>query len=223
MFARAKRDIRAVMERDPAAKSAWEVFWCSPGLHAIWGHRLAHWFYKHNRTVLARWIAHMNRFFTGVEIHPAAKIAEGFFIDHGMGIVIGETTEIGENVTLYKGVVLGGTGKEDGKRHPTLGHNVVVSSNAIVLGSIKIGNNVKIGAGSVVLKDVPDNCTVVGVPGRVVIQEGEKVNYTDCVEDGDCADPVCEQLDELTARIAKLEDILNKKNNHELKENSNAD
>lgn len=205
MFARAKRDIQAVMSRDPAAKSGWEVFWCSPGLHAIWGHRLAHWFFKHNRIILARWIAHLNRFFTGVEIHPGAKIAEGFFIDHGMGIVIGETTEIGENVTLYKGVVLGGTGKEDGKRHPTLGHNVVVSSNAIVLGSITIGNNVKIGAGSVVLNDVPDNCTVVGVPGRVVVQEGEKVNCSDCVEDGGCSDPVFERMEELAARIEMLE------------------
>ncbi|MDO4541392.1 MAG: serine O-acetyltransferase [Bacillota bacterium] len=213
MFARAKRDIKAVMDRDPAAKSAWEVFWCSPGLHALWGHRVAHWFFIHGRTVLARFIAHLNRFSTGVEIHPGAKIAEGFFIDHGMGIVIGETTEIGENVTLYKGVVLGGTGKEDGKRHPTIGHNVVVSSNAIVLGSITIGNNVKIGAGSVVLNDVPDNCTVVGVPGRIVVKEGERVNYSDGVEDGACTDPVFEKLEELTDRISKLETELKEKNN----------
>ncbi len=213
MFERAKGDIRAVMARDPAAKSAWEVFWCSPGLHAIWGHRLAHWFFRHHRTILARWIAHLNRFMTGVEIHPGAEISEGFFIDHGMGIVIGETTVIGENVTLYKGVVLGGTGKEEGKRHPTIGHNVVISSNAIVLGSITIGNNVKIGAGSVVLNDVPDNCTVVGVPGRIVIKEGEKVNYSDCVEDGGCADPVFEKLDELTQRIQELEKQIKAKEN----------
>ncbi|MEG2639221.1 MAG: serine O-acetyltransferase EpsC, partial [Clostridiales bacterium] len=193
--------------------SAWETFLCSPGLHAIWGHRLAHWFFKHKRYIFARWIAHMNRFFTGVEIHPGAKISEGFFIDHGMGIVIGETTEIGKNVTLYKGVVLGGTGKENGKRHPTLGHNVVVSSNAIVLGSITIGNNVKIGAGSVVINDVPDNCTVVGVPGRIVVKDGSKVDCFDGVEDGICTDPVFEKIDELSARIADLEGKLKEKEN----------
>lgn len=211
MFNRAKKDIKAVMERDPAANSAWETFWCSPGLHAIWGHRIAHWFYRHDHKVFARWIAHMNRFFTGVEMHPGAQISEGFFIDHGMGIVIGETTEIGENVTLYKGVVLGGTGKENGKRHPTLGHNVVVSSNAIVLGSINIGHNVKIGAGSVVLKDVPDNCTVVGVPARIVVKDGERIGVSDCVEDGNFSDPICDQLDEMTSRIEALEKALKEK------------
>ena len=211
MFDRAKRDIKAVMDRDPAATSAWEVFLCSPGLHAIWGHRLAHWFFRHGRTVIARWIAHWNRFFTGVEIHPGAKISEGFFIDHGMGIVIGETTEIGKNVTLYKGVVLGGTGKEQGKRHPTIGHNVVVSSNAIVLGSITIGNNVKIGAGSVVLADVPDNCTVVGVPGRIVVKDGCRVNEGEEVEDGRCDDPVFEKLNELSEKVELLENIIKEK------------
>lgn len=155
MFHRVKRDIDAIMERDPAATSRAMVFFCSPGLHAIWGHRWAHWFHIRGMKGFARLISHINRFFTGVEIHPGAQISDGFFIDHGMGIVIGETTEIGENVTLYKGVVLGGTGKEQGKRHPTIGHNVVVSSNAIVLGSITIGNNVKIGAGSVVLRMFP--------------------------------------------------------------------
>lgn len=215
MFSRAKRDIDAVIERDPAANSRLEVFLCSPGLHAIWGHRLAHWFQCRGLKKTARLISHINRFMTGVEIHPGARISDGFFIDHGMGIVIGETTEIGENVTLYKGVVLGGTGKEQGKRHPTIGHNVVVSSNAIVLGSITIGNNVKIGAGSVVLKDVPDNCTVVGVPGRVVVKDGERIDDIGEVEDGQFNDPVADALDSLTARIEALEAELKKeKENH---------
>ncbi|MGI5875165.1 MAG: serine O-acetyltransferase [Bacillota bacterium] len=213
MFQRIRRDISAVMERDPAATSRLMVFFCSPGLHAIWGHRQAHWLHCHGMKGFARFWAHINRFFTGVEIHPGAEIADGFFIDHGMGIVIGETTVIGENVTLYKGVVLGGTGKEQGKRHPTIGHNVVISSNAIVLGSITIGNNVKIGAGSVVLKDVPDNCTVVGVPGRVIVKDGARIfDETDLVEveDGRCDDPVADAIDDLTARITVLEKALEK-------------
>lgn len=215
MFRRAKRDIDAIMERDPAATSRVMVFFCSPGLHAIWGHRWAHWFHCHGMKGFGRLISHVNRFVTGVEIHPGAQISEGFFIDHGMGIVIGETTEIGENVTLYKGVVLGGTGKEQGKRHPTIGNNVVVSSNAIVLGSITIGNNVKIGAGSVVLKDVPDNCTVVGVPGRVVVKDGERIDDIGAVEDGQFNDPVADALDSLTARLDALEAELKKeKENH---------
>ena len=218
MFRKIKGDIDAVMERDPAATSRLMVFFCSPGLHAIWGHRQAHWLWRHNLKGLARFWGHLNRFFTGVEIHPGATIADGFFIDHGMGIVIGETTEIGENVTLYKGVVLGGTGKETGKRHPTLGHNVVVSSNAIVLGSITIGNNVKIGAGSVVLRDVPDNCTVVGVPGRIVVRDGERVAEEGIeVEDGSFNDPVADAIDELRARLEDLERELEKekeKNGH---------
>lgn len=210
MFKRVKQDIDAVMARDPAANSRIMVFFCSPGLHAIWAYRRAHWFYKHNLKGIARFISHFNRFCTGVEIHPGAVISPGFFIDHGMGIVIGETTEIGENVTLYKGVVLGGTGKESGKRHPTIGHNVVISSNAIVLGSINIGNNVKIGAGSVVLKDVPDNCTVVGVPGRVVIKDGTRVEDFEEVEDGGFSDPVADALDVLSSRITELEAKLEK-------------
>lgn len=210
MFGKIRRDINAVMDRDPAANSKLMVFFCSPGLHAIWGHRFAHWFYVRKMKGLARFFAHINRFNTGVEIHPGAQISDGFFIDHGMGIVIGETTEIGENVTLYKGVVLGGTGKESGKRHPTIGHNVVISSNAIVLGSINIGNNVKIGAGSVVLKDVPDNCTVVGVPGRIVVKDGERIDDIGEVEDGTFNDPVADAIDDLTARIEALETELKK-------------
>ncbi|HMM06610.1 MAG TPA: serine O-acetyltransferase [Clostridiales bacterium] len=215
MFRRMKRDIDAVMARDPAATSRFMVFLTSPGLHAIWRHRRAHWFYKHNRKNLAQLISFFNRAWTGVEIHPAAEIAEGFFIDHGMGIVIGETTVIGENVTLYKGVVLGGTGKEHGKRHPTLGHNVVVSSNAIVLGSITIGNNVKIGAGSVVLNDVPDNCTVVGVPGRIVVKDGSRVNQDSGeVEDGKLSDPIYECICDLKKRVEFLEAAWEKEKDH---------
>lgn len=211
MFQRVKRDIDAVMARDPAATSRFMVFLTSPGLHAIWRHRRAHWFYKHGRKNFAQLISFFNRAWTGVEIHPAAEISDGFFIDHGMGIVIGETTTIGENVTLYKGVVLGGTGKEHGKRHPTIGHNVVVSSNAIVLGSINIGNNVKIGAGSVVLNDVPDNCTVVGVPGRIVVKDGTRVGgEVGEVEDGKFCDPVAECICDLTQRIEALEAALKK-------------
>lgn len=216
MFRRAKKDIDAVMARDPAASSRFMVFLTSPGLHAIWRHRRAHWFYQHGRKNIALFISFINRSMTGIEIHPAAKIADGFFIDHGMGVVIGETTEIGQNVTLYKGVVLGGTGKEHGKRHPTIGHNVVVSSNAIVLGSIKIGNNVKIGAGSVVLNDVPDNCTVVGVPGRIVVKNGTRIpDDIGEVEDGKFCDPIYECICDLKSRVETLETALKKeKENH---------
>ncbi|MGI6630426.1 MAG: serine O-acetyltransferase [Bacillota bacterium] len=209
MFKQMKKDLRIIFERDPAAKSIWEVLLCYPGLHAIWLHKIAHRLYKRGWVFWARFVSHLNRFFTGVEIHPGAVIGEGLFIDHGMGIVIGETTEIGNNVTIYKGVVLGGTGKEKGKRHPTIGDNVVISSNATVLGSIKIGNNVKIGAGSVVLKDVPDNCTVVGVPGRVVVRNGRKVADAKITEidldHAELPDPIAEMLFCMQRRISLLE------------------
>jgi len=209
MFKQIRKDLRVVFERDPAAKSIWEVLLCYPGLHAICLHRIAHWLYKKRWVFWARFVSHINRFLTGIEIHPGAVLGEGLFIDHGMGIVIGETTEIGKNVTLYKGVVLGGTGKEKGKRHPTIGDNVVISSNATVLGSIKIGNNVKIGAGSVVLKDVPDNCTVVGVPGRVVVRNGRKVADAQITEidlnHAELPDPIAEMLLCMQRRIGRLE------------------
>jgi serine O-acetyltransferase len=209
MFRQMKKDIRVIFQRDPAAKSLWEILLCYPGLHAIWLHKIAHKLYKKGWVFWARFISHINRFFTGIEIHPGASLGEGLFIDHGMGIVIGETAEIGKNVTLYKGVVLGGTGKEKGKRHPTIGDNVVISTNATVLGSIKIGNNVKIGAGSVVLKDVPDNCTVVGVPGRVVVQNGRKIADARITEidlnHAELPDPVAEMLLCMQRRIEILE------------------
>ncbi|MDD4239055.1 MAG: serine O-acetyltransferase [Desulfotomaculaceae bacterium] len=175
MFSRLRKDIRTIKERDPAAKSTLEVILCYPGLHALFLYRVAHAFYQRRWFVIARLVSQFGRLLTGIEIHPGAKIGEGLFIDHGSGVVIGETAEIGNNVTLYQGVTLGGTGKEKGKRHPTVGNNVVVSSGAKVLGSFTVGDNVKIGAGSVVLKAIPQDSTVVGVPGRVVAQNGKKV------------------------------------------------
>ncbi len=219
IFHTLKKDIRIVFERDPAAKNVVEVLLCYPGLHAIWAYRLAHIFYKHRQFVIARLISHIARFLTGIEIHPGAKIGPGLFIDHGSGIVIGETAELGKNVTLYQGVTLGGTGKEKGKRHPTLGDNVVVSCGAKVLGSFRVGNHAKIGAGSVVLKEVPDYATVVGIPGRVVMMKGNRVNQakknvvkTEIQEECDVdlahnklPDPELEMIKKLTARLDELE------------------
>lgn len=175
MFSRIKRDIEVVYERDPAVKSPLEVVLCYPGFHAILIHRLAHKLYRKKFFVLARFISQVSRWLTQIEIHPGAKIGEGLFIDHGSGVVIGETAEIGDNVTLYQGVTLGGTGKEKGKRHPTIGNNVVISAGAKVLGSFTIGDNARVGAGSVVLKEIPPNCTVVGVPGSIVKREDAKI------------------------------------------------
>lgn len=176
LFGRLRKEIRAVFERDPAAKSLLEVLFCYPGLHAILLHRVAHFFYRRKFFFIARLISQFSRAITQIEIHPGAKIGEGLFIDHGAGVVIGETAEIGNNVTIYQGVTLGGTGKEKGKRHPTIEDNVVISAGAKILGSFTVGKNSKIGAGSVVLKPVPPNSTVVGVPGKVVIRDGEKVD-----------------------------------------------
>lgn len=179
LFSRIRKDIRVVFERDPAAKSVWEVVLCYSGLHAIWMHRLSHALYLRGWVLLPRMISNVCRFFTGIEIHPGASIGEGLFIDHGTGIVIGETAELGRNVTLYQGVTLGGTGKEKGKRHPTIGDNVVVATGAKVLGSFAVGHHAKIGAGSVVLKEVPPHATVVGIPGRVVVMGGQRVRTLD--------------------------------------------
>lgn len=179
---RIKKDIRVIFERDPAARSVIEVICCYSGLHAIWLHRISHKLYLKGWVLIPRMISNLGRFLTGIEIHPGATIGEGLFIDHGTGIVIGETAELGRNVTLYQGVTLGGTGKEKGKRHPTIGNNVVVASGAKVLGSFTVGDHAKIGAGSVVLKAVPAYATVVGIPGRVVVMHGKRVGepvYTD--------------------------------------------
>lgn len=204
-----KEDIKVVFERDPAAKSTIEVILCYPGFHAILLHRIAHGFYKLNLVLIARVISQLNRFLTGIEIHPGAIIGKGFFIDHGMGVVIGETTEIGDNVTLYQGVTLGGTGKEKGKRHPTLGDNIVVGSGAKVLGPVRIGNNSKIGAGAVVLKDTPPNSTVVGIPGKAVVQQ--KIDFSDAdftkvdLNHHLLPDPVADMMRSLQKKIETLE------------------
>lgn len=202
MFSWFKKNIKVVFERDPAVKSALEVILCYPGFHAIILHRLAHKLYRKNFFVLARFLSQVNRFLTQIEIHPGAKIGEGFFIDHGAGVVIGETAEIGDNVTIYQGVTLGGTGKEKGKRHPTIGNNVVISAGAKVLGSFKVGDNVKIGAGSVVLKEVPPNSTVVGVPGKVVHKQPQ---VTVDLEHNKLPDPVSDLLISLQKRVGELE------------------
>ncbi|AOQ25459.1 serine O-acetyltransferase [Neomoorella thermoacetica] len=209
LWRRIKRDIEVVFERDPAARSVLEVILCYPGFHALILHRLAHACYRRGLVLLARFISQFNRFLTGIEIHPGAKLGEGIFIDHGMGVVIGETAEVGNNVTLYQGVTLGGTGKEKGKRHPTIGNNVVISAGAKVLGNITIGDNVKIGAGSVVLRDVPANCTVVGVPGKVVVRNGRKIADAEVSEvdlrHEELPDPMAEMLLCLQRQIQRLE------------------
>lgn len=168
-----RRDIKVTFERDPASRNVLEILLCYPGLHAIWIHRLANWVWKKKLKLLGRFLSHISRFLTGIEIHPGAQLGPGFFIDHGMGVVIGETAEVGENVTLYHGVTLGGTSWKKEKRHPTIEDNVIIGANATILGPITVGTNSKIGSGSVVVKDVPPNSTVVGVPGRIVYQKGD--------------------------------------------------
>jgi len=206
-----KRDIEAALERDPAARNPLEVILVYPGFHALLLHRLAHGLWRRRLFLLARIVAHFSRFLTGIEIHPAARIGPGCFIDHGMGVVIGETAELGENVTLYQGVVLGGTGKEKGKRHPTIGNNVVIATGAAVLGSFRVGDNARIGAGSVVLSEVPPNSTVVGIPGRIVKENGRRVDVID-LDHANLPDPLervfrgmQRQIDALETRVRQLE------------------
>lgn len=203
MFKKIKRDIEAVFERDPAAKNFLEVILCYPGLHAVFLHRIAHFFYKRGLIVLPRLISHISRFLTGIEIHPGAKLGSGIFIDHGLGVVIGETTEIGDNVTIYQGVTLGGTGKEKDKRHPTIGENVVVGTGAKVLGPIIIGDGGRVGAGSVVLQSVPPGATVVGIPGRVVFHRGKRITPVDLNHE-DLPDPEAQMFDRLQNQIDDL-------------------
>jgi serine O-acetyltransferase len=204
-----REDVAAVFERDPAATGRLEVFLCYSGLHAIWIHRINHWLWNRNFRLAARWLSQIARLFTGIEIHPAAQIGHRLFIDHGMGVVIGETSIVGDDVTLYQGVTLGGTGKEKGKRHPTVGSNVVIGAGAKVLGNITIGQNCRIGAGSVVLRDVPDDSTVVGVPGHIVLQNGKRVVIMDPKQINDplseALNAVIDRLQELNARVADLE------------------
>ncbi len=203
MFNRIRREIRAVFERDPAARSNLEVLLCYPGVHALIFHRCAHWLHRRGMVLLPRLVSQLARLITGIEIHPGARIGESFFIDHGMGVVIGETTKIGDNVTIYQGVVLGGTGKEKGKRHPTIGHNVVIGTGAKVLGPIQIGDGARIGAGSVVLRSVPPGATVVGIPGRVVMYRGRRVPAIN-LDHTDLPDPVAEALEKLQDQIETL-------------------
>ena len=176
MFRRLRYDINVIKERDPAARNSFEVLLLYPGLHAVIWHRLAHFLYRHHWFLLARIVSQWSRFWTGIEIHPGAKIGKGLFIDHGSGVVIGETTEIGDDCTIYQGATLGGTGKESGKRHPTLGNNVLVGSGARILGPFKVGDNARIASNAVVLEEVPDDATAVGVPARIVRIKGEKVD-----------------------------------------------
>ncbi len=205
-FLRAVReDIASVFERDPAARSYVEVLTCYPGLHALWFHRLNHWLWQHGFRLLARFLSQVSRFITGIEIHPGASIGRRFFIDHGMGVVVGETAIVGDDVTLYQGVTLGGTGKDKGKRHPTLCNRVFVGAGAQILGNLTIGENSRIGAGSVILRDVPENSTVVGIPGKVILRDGKRVIITDPKE---MRDPVSDALAVLGARISELEEKL---------------
>ncbi len=204
MFRAIREQIDTVFREDPAAKSVIEIFFCYPGFHAILAHRLAHRLHRWGLPLIPRILSQINRFFTGIEIHPGATIGRRFFIDHGAGVVIGETSEIGDDVLLYQGVTLGGTGHEKGKRHPTLGNNVVAGTGAKILGNIRIGNNVRIGAGSVVVHAVPDNSTVVGIPGRVVRIRPEE----DHLEHGRLPDPEGQAIDDLARRVAELEALV---------------
>jgi serine O-acetyltransferase len=204
MFVRLSQDIAAVRERDPACTSAWSAMVHYPGLKAVRWHRRTHWLHTHSMRFLARSISQWVRRRTGIEIHPGATIGEGLFIDHGMGVVIGETSVIGDRVTIYQGVTLGGTGKERGKRHPTVEDNVVVGVGATVLGNITVGRGSRVGAGAVVVNDVPANCTVVGVPGRVVVREGARVDVVDLHHE-DLPDPVVEMFRCLTHRVDRID------------------
>lgn len=205
MFDSIRRDVRVVLERDPAARSRLEVLLCYPGVHALAFHRVAHRLWQARWWSLARFTSHVGRFLTGIEIHPAARLGGGLFIDHGMGVVIGETTEVGENVTLLQGVTLGGTSLKREKRHPTLGDNVVVGAGAAIIGAITIGDNSRIGAGSVVVRDVPPNAVVVGVPGRVTYKDGQRVSSGIDLNQTDLPDPVARAIEHLLDRIQTLE------------------
>ena len=196
-----REDVANVMESDPAAKSRVEILLCYAGLHAVWFYRVNHWLWNHGLGLAARWLSQVARFLTGIEIHPGAKIGRRLFIDHGMGVVIGETTTVGDDVTLYQGVTLGGTGKERGKRHPTIEDGVVVGGGAKILGNITIGKNCRIGAGSVVLRNVPDNSTVVGVPAHIIFREGKRVVITDPKQ---INDPLSEALASVASEVHSL-------------------
>ena len=207
--------LRAYQARDPAARSRLEIFLLYPGVHAIIFHRVSHWLWEHNLRFLARLNSQIARHCTGIEIHPGAKIGRRFVIDHGMGIVIGETAEIGDDVLLYHGVTLGGTGKDQGKRHPTIGNNVLISTGAKVLGPFRVGDNSRIAANAVVLSEVPDNATAVGIPARIVRIAGERTDFAERVDQISITDPVQKELQALQSRLEFLEKQLDKEKEHE--------
>jgi len=202
-----REDVGTVLERDPAARSKLEVFLCYSGLHALWAYRVNHWLWNHHFFLLARALSQATRVLTGIEIHPGARIGRRLFIDHGMGVVIGETSIVGDDVTLYQGVTLGGTGKEHGQRHPTIGDGVVVGGGAKILGNITVGKNCRIGAGSVVLRNVPDDSTVVGVPGHIIFRNGKRVVITDPKQ---INDPLSEALAAVATEVNKLRERVQK-------------
>ncbi|MFH1540957.1 MAG: serine O-acetyltransferase [Elusimicrobiota bacterium] len=208
VFKKVKEDISIIFRKDPAVKNIIEVILCYPGLHALWYHRIAHWFYKHKWFTIARIISEISRHITGIEIHPGAKIGRRFFIDHGMGVVIGETAEIGDDVLIYQGVVLGGTSLKKEKRHPTIGNNVTIGTGVVVLGSIKIGDNSRIGAGSVVVSDVPPNSTAFGIPARVGVGFSQK--EIEMLEHGKLPDPVADAIRFIVREQEKIEERLKK-------------
>jgi serine O-acetyltransferase len=220
MFSSMREDIAAVKDRDPAARSALEVVLLYSGLHALWGYRFHHWLWLHGWRFPARALSQLARLITGIEIHPGAQIGRRFFIDHGMGVVIGETTIVGDDVTLYQGVTLGGTGKETGKRHPTIGDNVVIGAGAKVLGNITVGENCRIGSGSVVLRDVPDNSTVVGVPGHIIFRAGKRVVITDPKQ---INDPLSEALAAVAMEVKALKEQVCQLQGHELSHTNGTD
>ncbi|MEG2377873.1 MAG: serine O-acetyltransferase EpsC [Clostridia bacterium] len=208
MFRSLREDIRAIRERDPAARGSVEVFLMYSGLHALIYHRIANFFYRNKLKFLARFTSQLGRFFTGIEIHPAAKIGRGLFIDHGAGVVIGETAEIGDNCTIYQGVTLGGTGKDEGKRHPTIGNNVMIGAGAKVLGPFKVCDNVKIASNAVVLEGLPEGCTAVGVPARIVRRDGKRTGCAD-LDQVHIPDPIAQELCAMRIQIERMQKELN--------------
>jgi serine O-acetyltransferase len=220
LFRSLREDIASILERDPAAKSALEVLLCYTGLHALWFHRFNHWLWNHGFFLLSRWLSQLARILTGIEIHPAAKIGRRLFIDHGMAVVIGETAVIGDDVTLYQGVTLGGTGKERIQRHPTIGNGVFIGTGAKLLGNIRIGDNCRIGANSVVLRDVPGDSTIVGVPGHVVFRNGRRVVITDPKQ---IKDPLSEALIAVATQVRDLQQTVQKMEGKEPMETNAVD
>lgn len=208
-----RQDVASVLESDPAARSKLEILLCYSGLHALWCYRVNHWLWEHRCRLLARWLSQVARMFTLIEIHPGAQIGERLFIDHGAGVVIGETAVIGDDVTLYQGVTLGGTGKEKGKRHPTIGNGVVIGAGAKVLGNIRVGDHSRVGAGSVVTRDVPDDSTVVGVPGHLIFRNGKRVVITDPKQ---INDPLSEALAAVASEVKNLNDRVRRLEGKEL-------